>query len=112
MKLKDRIYLFMFVLVLLILVDHFIGIPVSKGDLFSAVPHSWNNIFHNFFIYIIIASLPQLIPFKLLIKLQKESENRDMDAARKRIEERERKEKEESQEKDNKESNESEDEKR
>ena len=71
---------------------------------------SWSEIFQNLFVFIFAAILFTFFASKIYYDAQR-IEKRDMDAARKRIEERERKEKEESQYKVNKDSDKSEDEK-
>jgi len=96
-------------LIFFILIGHFFGIKI-KGDLISQGPLSWSEIFQNLFVFIFAAILFTFFASKIYYDAQR-IEKRDMDAARKRIEERERKEKEESQEKDNRERDKAEDKK-
>jgi len=103
MKLKNKVFLFIGFLFSFILIDRFIGFPAARGDLYSIENESWEDIYHNLWLIITISLLFTFFGQKVY-KFGKEQEKRDMDAARKRIEERERKEKEESQEKDDKES--------
>ena len=88
-------YIFFVFFTVLVLSTKILGYT-GRANLYSSEPLSWNEIYNNLPIYI-IASIVFTFGFLKILKYASEQQKRDVENAKKSIEESERKEKEENQ---------------
>jgi mannitol-specific phosphotransferase system IIBC component len=88
-NLKSGIIIFIFSLILFVLVTKYLG-HIDRFTTAYIEPTSWHDIYSNILLFI-IASLIITLTILQLIKKSNESKAKDIENARKRIEEREKK---------------------